>query len=175
MTDIVERLRARAAESDRLVTHMPNGNAELCSEAAQAIEELRRERDEARQIVRDIHWMAVRYADGRKSYAPGMLNDALRKAYGAGWLTYTRSPEMRDLDPQYARDGDEAEYRSIEERVTRLRDALKPFGQYLDSASYEVDNNGNPLPDEQGMGWVYLTVGDFRRARAALQDKGGTA
>ena len=36
-------------------------------------EELRRERDEARQIVRDIYWMALRYADGRKSYTQGSI------------------------------------------------------------------------------------------------------
>lgn len=30
------------------------------------------------------------------------------------------------------------------------------------------DNLGNPLPDDAGVGWVYLTQGDFRRAKAAL-------
>jgi hypothetical protein len=85
---------------------------------AAAIASLREERDEARQIVRDIHWMAVRYADGRKSYAPGMLNDALRKAYDAGWLTYRNDiTPQHDLDPQYARDGDKPEYCSIEDRA----------------------------------------------------------
>jgi hypothetical protein len=44
------------------------------------------ERDEARQTVRDIHRMARRYASGRQTYAPGMFNDAIREAVGAGWL-----------------------------------------------------------------------------------------
>lgn len=81
--------------------------------------EARAERDEARGIVRDIHWMAVRYADGRRSYAPGMLNDALRKAYDGGWLTY-RPHLQHDPDPQYAREGDKQEYRSIEARIAAL-------------------------------------------------------
>ncbi len=51
---------------------------------------------------------------------------------------------------------------------SRLREALEPFAKYLDTAKFDVDYNGNPLPDEQGMGWVYLTIGDFRRARTAL-------
>ncbi|TIS32652.1 MAG: hypothetical protein E5X01_26985 [Mesorhizobium sp.] len=73
------------------------------TELAATLTSLSAERDEARSIVRDIHWMAVRYADNRKSYAVGMCNDALRKAYDAGWLKYTGGNDK--LDPQYARDG----------------------------------------------------------------------
>ncbi len=29
----------------------------------------------------------------------------------------------------------------------------------------DLDNKGAPLPDDLGMGWVYLTMSDFRRAR----------
>lgn len=65
-----------------------------------AIAQLEKERDEARQIVRDIYWMALRYADGRHTYAPGMCNDALRKAYDAGWLIHSHP-----TDPAFARDG----------------------------------------------------------------------
>jgi len=50
----------------------------------------------------------------------------------------------------------------------RLREALAPFAGYLNRAAFDLDNNGNPLPDEQGMGWIYLNVGHFRAARAAL-------
>lgn len=64
----------------------------------------------------------------------------------------------------------------IATRVTKERDAAKralaeaveimgPFAAYLDQAAFDLDNNGNPLPDERGMGWVYLTVGHFRAAR----------
>lgn len=64
------------------------------------IKKLEAERDEARQIVRDIHWMAQRYADGRSTYAPGMFNDAIKKAVDGGWLT-----EPADGSGLYARDG----------------------------------------------------------------------
>lgn len=87
-------------------------------------EELRKERDEARGIVRDIHWMAVRYADNRKSYAVGMCNDALRKAYEGGWLVY-QDGRQHDLDPQYARDGMfDVEWRSALDNATARADAL---------------------------------------------------
>jgi hypothetical protein len=36
---------------------------------------------------------------------------------------------------------------------------------------FDLDYNGNPLPDEQAVGWVYVTIGDFRRARALQQEK----
>lgn len=65
------------------------------------IAKLKAERDEARQIVRDIHWMARRYADGRLSYAPGMFNDAIRKAVEGGWLRLTSA----DKESVYAKEG----------------------------------------------------------------------
>lgn len=66
---------------------------------ADRIASLERERDEARQIVRDIHWMARRYADGRMTYAVGMFNDAVKKAFDGGWL------EVSHGEPAYAVDG----------------------------------------------------------------------
>src|SRR5215217_5979503 len=61
----------------------------LYSNAIARAEKAEEDRDEARQIVRDIHWMARRYADGRLTYAPGMFNDAITKAIDAGWLQNT--------------------------------------------------------------------------------------
>lgn len=54
-------------------------------------------------------------------------------------------------------------------RIKELEKALEPFAEYLNGAAFDLDDKGNPLPDEQGMGWVYLNVGDFRRARTALK------
>lgn len=56
-----------------------------------------------------------------------------------------------------------------EGEVERLREALEPFAKHLDEMRFDIDNNGNPLPDDQAVGWVYVTNGDFRRARAALR------
>jgi hypothetical protein len=55
--------------------------------------------------------------------------------------------------------------------ITSLREALEPFAGYLDTAKHDLNSKGEPLSDEQGMGWVYLIVGDFRRARTALNPK----
>lgn len=51
----------------------------------------------------------------------------------------------------------------------RLKEALAPFAGYLDTPAFDLDFHGNPLPDEQSMGWVYLKIRDFRRARAAYK------
>lgn len=50
---------------------------------------------------------------------------------------------------------------------------LEPFGTYLATHPFDLDNHGNPVSDDQGCGWVYLTAGQFRRARATLAKIGG--
>lgn len=62
----------------------------------------------------------------------------------------------------------EAENARLRARVAVLEKALQPFAAYLDTAAWDLNNNGDPLPDDHGMGWVYLTIGNFREARAAL-------
>lgn len=51
--------------------------------------------------------------------------------------------------------------------IERLREALKPFADYM-AEGMDRNYDGDPLPDADGVGWVYLTQGDFRRARSAL-------
>lgn len=53
-------------------------------EAADTIERLLARAEIAEKIVRDTLWMAGRYADGRKTYAVSMYNDALAQAKAAG-------------------------------------------------------------------------------------------
>lgn len=36
------------------------------------------------KIIRDLHWMARRYSDGRQSYAVGLFNDNTRKLLALG-------------------------------------------------------------------------------------------
>lgn len=45
---------------------------------------LRRENQTLRLIARDLHWMARRYVDGRRSYAVGMFNDYTRTLLSLG-------------------------------------------------------------------------------------------
>ena len=62
-----------------------------------------------------------------------------------------------------------AAFEALEAENARLREALRPFAEYM--GDMDKDSLGNPLPDGEGVGWVYLTQGDFRRARAALGGK----
>ncbi|MEQ3644823.1 MAG: hypothetical protein ABNH29_16870 [Paracoccus sp. (in: a-proteobacteria)] len=54
--------------------------------------------------------------------------------------------------------------------VRELVEALEPFARYMhtDEGRMDCDHKGAPFPDHQGVGWIYLTHGHFRRARAAL-------
>lgn len=99
------------------------------------IEGLRRERDEARKIVQDIHWMARRYADGRKTYAPDMFNKAVRPAFEAGWLQSNGAVG----ESQYARDGDfDAEWVSLEQRNSALTDLAERYREALENISLDA-------------------------------------
>jgi len=64
---------------------------------------------------------------------------------------------------------DAAIERLVAER-DEAREALKPFAKYTDELNGFLDNHNQPIPDDQGPGWVYVTIGDFRRARQALKD-----
>lgn len=60
-----------------------------------------------------------------------------------------------------------ASYADLRAENDKLRQAAKPFAEYgLDY--FDKDNTGSPLPDEQGVGWIYLNYGHFRALRTAL-------
>ncbi|KAB2792846.1 hypothetical protein F9K96_06885 [Brucella anthropi] len=59
---------------------------------------------------------------------------------------------------------------SLEAKLAAAEKVLEPFAEYCGD-HFDKDFNGNPLPDEQKVGWVYLNYGHFRRARAALGGK----
>ncbi len=56
-------------------------------------------------------------------------------------------------------------------RAERLEAALKPFADYATTDGFGLNHLGEELPDLGGVGWVYLTNGDFRRAREAYAGK----
>ena len=60
---------------------------------------LREENQQLRRVIRDIYWMARRYATGRSSYAPSMFNDAIKVAIDLGCDIY---PDVADNDKIYA-------------------------------------------------------------------------
>lgn len=92
------------------------------------IAEVRAENIRLRVICRDLQWMARRYADGRHTYAVGMVNDATRylDSIGCGIA----------IDPPYgtkfARDG-----------AGRMFDRLAPHEVGQDDPS-----EGRPTADE---------------------------
>jgi hypothetical protein len=71
--------------------------------------------------------------------------------------------EFKDLCARW-----EARSDAFEAKLADAVGLLEPFAKYLDTAAFDLDNHGAPLPDDQGMGWVYLTIGEFRRARTFL-------
>ena len=148
MSDLVDRLREgttiRLSETASTYTPPPK----LQAEAADRIEALERERDA----------MRARF-DKHGDYTIQLQRIIEAICYG------------RDLRPDSA----ELHHHKMAARyiaasqseASRLRDALTPFAEYM--GDMDRDNLGNPLPDDAGVGWVYLTQGDFRRARAALE------
>lgn len=66
-----------------------------------------------------------------------------------------------------------AEIASLRERVRELEAGLRPFVDALEEMRFDRDHRGNPLPDSDTCGWIYVTLGDFRRARALLEPEAG--
>lgn len=64
----------------------------ICMDAQNAINDLER-------IIRDTLWMARRYADGRSTFAPGMVNECIDLALELG-IELDGPPEE-----MYAKDG----------------------------------------------------------------------
>lgn len=58
-------------------------------------------------------------------------------------------------------------------RVAELEEGLKPFADHIDEMKFDLDNKGNELSDDQSVGWVYVTIGDVRRARALTEKHEG--
>ena len=64
------------------------------------------EKAKYQRIIQDLHWMARRYADGRSTYAPGLLNEHTRDLLKYGFTLnptadetiWARSPLGRGHD-----------------------------------------------------------------------------
>lgn len=60
---------------------------------------LAEENEKLRNIIQETLWMARRYADGRSTYAPSMVNENIMKAYELG--IELDGP----IEPDFAKDG----------------------------------------------------------------------
>ena len=74
-------------------------DAALLRERDAQIASLTAERDQMAAIIRDTLWMAARYADGRRSYAVGLYNDARVKAEALG-CAHEAWPAVDGMDPE---------------------------------------------------------------------------
>lgn len=66
------------------------------------------------------------------------------------------------------------DYETVQAAARLLREmheALEPFAKHIDEMKFDLDDKGNERPDDEYVGWVYVTNGDFRRARKAYEAK----
>lgn len=97
-----------------------------------------------------------------------------------GFAPYSLSPREQCLAWAAVESAIRADERAkvLEEcalREQELRQALAPFADYASKDGFGLNHKGEELPDWDGVGWVYLTNGDFRRACAALADQDSPA
>ena len=83
-----------------------------------------------RNIIRDFHWMARRYADGRSSYAPGMFNRHVQALINLDF-------EFADNAPRFARDGMGRDFDGLTEADTRAaeEDMPRAFQQHVEEST----------------------------------------
>lgn len=118
---------------------------------------------EARAVAPDRIWVTGSFHMG--AYVSGSWNvqKLSNSRTDLGELEYVRA----DLHAGVLTTKD-AELAALKKQIEELTAALEPFARYATESGFGCDNHGNPLPDASGVGWIYLTNGDFRRARAAL-------
>lgn len=122
------------------------------NEAAAALTTLLRERDEARETLSDLHSGKSAVLPHSRDHAEKLYTIAVAclKQYGS--------------DP-------EARAESAEAQVERMREALEPFAD-IDGEGDEDFADDTPVEIKFGRSAVYTAkLGDFRRARAALEPK----
>lgn len=135
--------------------------AGLMAEAADALdtiqsrlEEAEAERDEARALVIEANNSLY----GSQGYFHSLNGGPFDKYHLATGIENLKDAARR-LHLTLAR----AE--AAEAKLAEAGKALEPFAKYIEGGM-ELDNKGQPLPDDQNLGWIYLTYADFRRARS---------
>lgn len=106
-------------------------------------------------FIKETHWMARRYADGRCTYAPGMFNDALLGLKKAG---LEHLVEKVGCDPEYASDGMYGEW-DPETRMFRGRPPEeKDMMHHIHAAAAEHDKKKLPRWVNKKTGKVYHVI-----------------
>lgn len=82
------------------------------------MKKLKEENEILKKIIKDTLWMAQRYADGRSTYAPSMVNLAIHKLDGLG-LAHLHVGDPAAEYKRFARDGMYGEWCSITKRFIK--------------------------------------------------------
>jgi len=130
---------------------------------------MRAQRDEAIRLLRQVSLVLESLTPGGSEY---ISHSKVLDAYYADADACCRFVKEQKADGHKARIEAVDERRrnaALQAQITRLREALKPFAEYMNDGG-DLDDKECPLTDDQGPGWVYLTTADFRRARAALSE-----
>jgi len=122
---------------------------------ASAIEALEAERDEARLLVAEANNSLY----GSQGYFHSLDGGPFNRYHLAGGIEKLKQTSNKHWH----------ELQDAEARCKRLEEALRPFAEYMGDSG-DLDNRGQPLPGDQGVGWIYLNHADFRRARLAVQE-----
>ena len=117
--------------------------------------------------------IAARLREDIREEANGYRRQSLKMAADALDTLAAKDAELADVKGQLQRQFDQTlrfqgYLVEAKAQLAEARKALEPFSRHLDEMKFDLDNNGNPLPDDQAVGWVYVTNGDFRAARRAL-------
>lgn len=153
-------------------------------ELLSTLESLQREKEELRNLAdrlkqeAQIHSMEARGANATVNEIYQIISGG--KGEPGNWrgakpvreYVEAAKGEILRLETELALSKPVYSRRQIEARVKVLEAALKPFAEYMGD-HFDKDNHGDPLPDDLGVGWIYLTHADFRRARTALASTGG--
>lgn len=84
---------------------------------------LKEENEILKEIIKDTLWMAQRYADGRSTYAPHLLNIAVHKLDELG-LAHLHVGDSANENRRFARDGMFGEWCSVTKRFIKEGESL---------------------------------------------------
>lgn len=149
------------------------------------VEGLERERDEATGTLRycEKQWSDERgvmidkfvYERNRAEAAESQLSEIAghmdSECDSDSILHVVREAEAdRDIYKDRA-EAAEARIAELEKRLADAERVIEPFAAYAAKDGFGLDFHEKPLPDEDSPGWVYVTNGDFRAARAYIDGK----
>jgi len=101
MSKLSEKVRARCEAAPWVVKEIKRLEKQLEHRFSEleSLHLIAKENEQLKDIIRQTLWMARRYADGRSTYAPAMVNECIMKANKLG--IELDGP----IEPEFAKDG----------------------------------------------------------------------